>query len=67
MLCDGMITANALPPVTHDDWCDRCPAAAQLRASMPAGELLFCRHHAQVHCDGLLAVGAVLSYIGQKD
>jgi hypothetical protein len=34
---------------------------------MPAGELLFCRHHARVHRDGLLAAGAVLSFIGQKD
>lgn len=63
----GMITASASPRVTRHGWCDRCPAAAKLRALMPAGELLFCRHHARVHRDGLLAAGAVLSFIGQKD
>jgi len=62
-----MIIAKVTAPVMRHDWCDRCPAAAQLRARMPAGELLFCRHHARVHCDSLLAAGALLSFIGQKD
>lgn len=62
-----MTIAKVTAPVTRHGWCDRCPAAAQLRALMPAGELLFCRHHARVHCDSLLAAGARLSFIGQKD
>lgn len=61
-----MIIEMATGPVIRND-CDRCPAAAQLRALMPTGELLFCRHHARVHCDGLLAAGARLFLIGQKD
>jgi hypothetical protein len=28
---------------------------------LPSGVLLFCRHHAMIHRDGLLAAGAVLS------
>jgi hypothetical protein len=53
-------------PVIRDDRCDRCPAAAHLHARVAAGELLFCRHHARVHCDGLLAAGAALSFTGQR-
>jgi hypothetical protein len=62
-----MITAKVPAPATRLDWCDRCPAAAQLQALIPAGELLFCRHHARVHADGLIAAGARLSFIGQQD
>ena len=40
--------------------CDRCSAAAQLRAVLPAGELLFCGHHARKYRAGLLDVGAHL-------
>jgi hypothetical protein len=62
-----MITAKVPAPVTRHDWCDRCPATAQLQALMPAGKLLFCRHHARVHADGLIAAGARLSFIGPQD
>lgn len=38
------------PELTASDRCDRCGAAAQVRAILPSGgELLFCRHHARAH------------------
>ncbi len=36
------------PELTAADRCDRCGAAAKLRALLPSGgELLFCGHHAR--------------------
>ncbi len=36
--------------LTAADRCDRCGAAASLRAVLPkGGELLFCGHHAREH------------------
>ena len=47
--------------LTRLDRCDRCSAAAQVRAHLPAGgELLFCGHHAREHTPRLLSIGAVL-------
>ncbi|MGH3432576.1 MAG: DUF7455 domain-containing protein [Thermocrispum sp.] len=38
------------PALTASDRCDRCGAAAKVRAVLPAGgELLFCGHHARQH------------------
>ena len=38
------------PELTAADRCDRCGAAAQVRAVLPSGgELLFCGHHARKH------------------
>lgn len=38
------------PALTAADRCDRCGAAAQVRAVLPTGgELLFCGHHARAH------------------
>jgi hypothetical protein len=38
------------PDVTASDRCDRCGAAARVRAVLPSGgELLFCNHHARQH------------------
>ncbi|AOS62490.1 DUF7455 domain-containing protein [Actinoalloteichus hymeniacidonis] len=38
------------PELTAADRCDRCGAAAQVRAVLPSGgELLFCGHHAREH------------------
>jgi len=50
-----------LPALSRSDRCDRCPAAAQLRAVLPPGELLFCAHHARKHRTRLIAAGALLS------
>ncbi len=49
-----------LPP-TPDERCDHCSAAAQVRAVLPAGELLFCGHHACAYQTRLLEIGATLS------
>jgi len=57
-----LIAKTATPrPLTGHDRCDRCPAAAQLRAELPAGELLFCGHHARAHIPRLIELGARLS------
>ena len=38
------------PELTALDRCDRCGAAAQVRAVLGSGgELLFCGHHAREH------------------
>ncbi|MGL4306782.1 MAG: DUF7455 domain-containing protein [Mycobacteriaceae bacterium] len=38
------------PPLTAADRCDRCGAAARVRAKFTSGsELLFCQHHANEH------------------
>jgi hypothetical protein len=40
--------------LTLADRCDRCGAAAKVRAILPkGGELLFCGHHAKAHADKL--------------
>lgn len=52
---------HLVPPLSRADRCDRCPAAAQLRAVLPVGELLFCGHHARAYRSRLLDVGARLS------
>jgi hypothetical protein len=49
------------PPLTRSDRCDRCSAAALHRAVLPAGELLFCGHHARRYRARLLDIGATLS------
>ena len=49
------------PPLTRADRCDRCGAAARVRATLPSGaELLFCQHHANEHEAKLIAIAAVL-------
>jgi hypothetical protein len=54
-------TATAAP-LTRLDRCDRCSAAARVRALLPnGGELLFCGHHAREHTPRLRAVGATLT------
>jgi hypothetical protein len=42
------------PELTLADRCDRCGAAAKVRAVLPSGgELLFCGHHGRAHADKL--------------
>jgi hypothetical protein len=49
------------PELTRADRCDRCGAAARVRAKLPSGaELLFCQHHANEHEAKLIEVSAVL-------
>ncbi len=41
-----MTTTLAARPLTAEDRCDRCGAAAYVRTTMASGlELLFCAHH----------------------
>jgi hypothetical protein len=49
------------PELTKAHRCDRCGAAAQVRAKLPSGaELLFCQHHANKHQAKLVELAAVL-------
>ena len=49
------------PELTRADRCDRCGAAARVRATLPSGaELLFCQHHANEHEAKLVELAAVL-------
>jgi hypothetical protein len=49
------------PELTRADRCDRCGAAARVRAKLPSGaELLFCQHHANKHEAKLIEMSAVL-------
>jgi hypothetical protein len=51
----------ASPELTRADRCDRCGAAARVRAKLPSGgELLFCQHHANEHETKLVELAAVL-------
>jgi hypothetical protein len=38
------------------DRCDRCGAQAYVRVLLPAGELLFCAHHARAHSDAFASI-----------
>lgn len=49
-------------PLTRLDRCDRCGAAALLRAVLATGgELLFCGHHAREHGPALHVLEAQLT------
>lgn len=49
------------PELTRADRCDRCGAAARVRATLPSGaELLFCQHHANEHEAKLVELAAVI-------
>ena len=57
-----MFIADTVPVLTRQDLCDRCRAAAHVRAVLPAGnDLLFCQHHAREHAPRLRDIGALLS------
>ena len=54
-------TSTVHAALTRHDRCDRCSAAAQVRALLPTGgELLFCGHHARAHAPRLREIGAAL-------
>lgn len=51
------------PELTAADRCDRCGAAAKVRAVLPSGgELLFCGHHARQHNQRLVELAAELQH-----
>jgi len=53
--------AAVTAPLTKADRCDRCGAAARVRAALPQGELTFCAHHARRYTERLRELGAVLA------
>jgi hypothetical protein len=58
-----MNTTLARPDLTAADRCDRCGAAASVRAILPSGgELLFCGHHARKHTERLREIEADLQH-----
>ena len=58
---EAMNATLTSPELTRADRCDRCGAAARVRATLPSGlELLFCQHHANQHESKLSEVDAVL-------
>lgn len=58
---EAMNATLTSPELTRADRCDRCGAAARVRAKLPSGlELLFCQHHANQHEAKLTQLAAVL-------
>jgi hypothetical protein len=54
-----MTSTLTRPGLTASDRCDRCGAAARVRAVLPSGgELLFCNHHARLHASKLKELAA---------
>jgi hypothetical protein len=58
-------TPPAVLALTRADRCDRCSARALVRALFPAGELLFCGHHARAHEERLSEIGAILTFVAE--
>ncbi|MEI8080465.1 MAG: hypothetical protein WCI74_01285 [Actinomycetes bacterium] len=58
-------TVTEASPLTAQDRCDRCVAAAVVRTvfihSDGSRELLFCGHHFNEHEDKLVASGAMIN------
>lgn len=60
-------TTTTSVPLTALDRCDRCGAAAKLRAVLPSGgELLFCGHHARHHAARLAEIAAEALDAGRR-
>ncbi len=58
----------ASPRLTRADRCDRCGAAARVRAKFTSGaELLFCGHHANKHEAKLIEQSAALEVSPSED
>ncbi|GAA2049934.1 DUF7455 domain-containing protein [Williamsia deligens] len=61
-MSDVISTPTISMPLTAADRCDRCSAAARVRATLPAGgELFFCRHHYNEHEARLADLGATVT------
>jgi hypothetical protein len=60
-----MSTLPTPPALTRADRCDRCSARALVRVQFPAGELLFCGHHARAHEERLSEIGATLTFAAE--
>lgn len=61
-MTDNATTTMTPIPLTNADRCDRCSAAAKVRATLASGgELLFCRHHYNGNEAHLAEAGALIS------
>ncbi|MCK0440476.1 hypothetical protein MUG78_13675 [Gordonia alkaliphila] len=61
-MTDHATSTIVAAPLTKADRCDRCGAAAKVRATLPAGgELLFCQHHYNGHEARLVEMAAVVT------
>lgn len=49
-----MTTALVAKTLNAADRCDRCGAAAQIKATFATGDLLFCGHHATEYMNTLV-------------
>ncbi|WP_018179838.1 DUF7455 domain-containing protein [Jongsikchunia kroppenstedtii] len=62
-MMDIATATTTSPALTAADRCDRCSAAARVRAFLPAGgELLFCQHHFNEHEARLVDLGATIEH-----
>jgi hypothetical protein len=56
---------SATRPIEVPQRCDRCGAAAKVRAVLSGGgDLLFCGHHAREHEDKLRQLAIALQSVG---
>lgn len=61
-IADHATSTIVSEPLTNADRCDRCGAAAKVRATLAGGgELLFCRHHYNNHEARLVEMGATVA------
>jgi len=61
-MSDTITTPPIAMQLTTADRCDRCGAAARVRATLSTGgELLFCRHHFNEHEARLVDMGATVT------
>ncbi|MFZ2510020.1 MAG: hypothetical protein WAW85_02870 [Gordonia sp. (in: high G+C Gram-positive bacteria)] len=61
-MTENATTTMIAVPLSNADRCDRCGAAAKIRATLAGGgELLFCRHHYNGHEAPLAEAGARIS------
>lgn len=51
-----MTTATVVKTLTAADRCDRCGAQAKVKATLAAGDLLFCGHHGAKYMSVLVDV-----------
>jgi hypothetical protein len=58
---------NEIEALTAQDRCDRCGAAAKVRAITTLGEFLFCGHCGNKHLPALQATGFVVTLHDERE
>jgi len=62
------LTPSAENTLSAGDRCDRCGAAAKVRAVLPGGgELVFCGHHAHKYADNLEKVAISIKWSDETE